>query len=106
MKTLLSLNSGQLETIEQLATVNYSLYNISLYLDIPLKILESWMKDETSPAYLAYHKGKLETQFEIDSKLNADAKTGNLTAIQILDKHKKSAFIEETKRRILYGEES
>lgn len=98
-----NLTPKELEVLEKLGEVNYSLYNISIYMEIPLKLLEIWMRDETSPAYQAYHRGKLKNQFEIEYKLTQDAKTGNLTAIQILDKHKRKNELEEVKNLILYG---
>jgi hypothetical protein len=97
------LNEEQLSQIEQLAAANYSLPNIAKYLDIPLKTLDVWMTDEDSSMYIAYHKGILEAQFEIDSKLLANAKSGNITAVQIFDKHKEKNELEEYKRKILYG---
>lgn len=98
-----SLSEEDLNKIEELGAVNYSLAHISLYLSIPQTILEAWMKEEESPFYIAYHRGLLKTQFEIDLKLSQDAKTGNITAIQIRDKHKKKEEIEIAKKRILYG---
>lgn len=98
-----NITPEQLEILEKLGEVNYSLYHISIYMGIPLKILESWMDDETSPAYQAYHRGKLKILYEVNHKLSDDAKTGNITAIQIMDKHKQKNELEEVKNRILYG---
>lgn len=97
------LSPEKLEQLSELAACNYSLYDISIYLDVPVKTLEKWLTVEDCPPYIAYHKGILEAQFSIDSKLLANARSGNITAIQIYDKHKELLQLEEYKRKILYG---
>jgi len=96
----------QLLTIENLAAVNYRPSQISLYLGVNKRAFKLEYDNPDSLVREAYDRGQLTAQFEIDNAMLEAAKTGNLTATQIFDKHSEANKLENLKKRILYGDEA
>ena len=93
-----------LEEIEQLSAVNYSYSQMALYLNLPKKLFIQEAKKKDSDIWDAIQRGALEADFNIQSKLLENAKSGNITAAQIYEKNKAQKETENLKARIFYGE--
>lgn len=91
--------------IEQLSAANYSFKEMALYLNIPVKFFVEEAKSKDSTVWNAIQRGRLKSSFAIMQKLQANAESGNLTAIQQLEKMKDEKETENIKRRIFYGED-
>lgn len=90
----------QVNEIEDLAAVNYTIRQIAMYLDIPLCDITSEFDNPESEFRYHYERGQLIAQFKID-KANLDsAKKGNITAQQRYDKKVKENRLRQAKERI------
>lgn len=97
--TGLHLEEDQLEIIEQMSACNYTAESIAIYLslDVDSFMLEFYNQD--SEVYRRYHKGQLQSNFEINNKLREGAIAGNLTQTQQFEKHKKQINVENLKNK-------
>ena len=100
------LSDDEIQTIEDLAAVNYSPEKIALYLQVDKRaFLEVWY-DHDSEVRMAYDKGQLQSEFLINQKQLELAKSGNITAAQIFLKEAERIKIENIRNRILFGDET
>lgn len=76
----MEFNEEDLTTIQKLAGCNYSTRQIATYLGIAVNLLFTEYQDTESPFYIAFQRGRLMAQADINMKLLDDAKGGNLTA--------------------------
>lgn len=93
-----------IQTVERMAAVNYSYDQIALFVGMKKSAFRLEANKEDSPIWTAIQKGKLETDFEINDKLAQNAKSGNITAVQIFNKNREDAEIKDLKAQIFYGE--
>ena len=101
----LKFSEEELQQIETLAGAGYSPEKIAMYLDVPkLKFLKEWKHPDTLVRY-HYDRGLLVDSAAIAMKLAENAKGGNITAIQQLDKIQRAQRVENLKKKYLYGEE-
>jgi hypothetical protein len=92
-------------SIHDLAGCNYSPEKIALYLDIDKKIfLQSWGQKD-SLVRLAYERGKLVAEFNINNKQKELAEKGNITAAQIFLKEAEKTEVNNIRNRILFGDD-
>lgn len=98
------LTDSDYQEIEALAAANYTVKNIALYLDAPVRAFRSEWENPDSLVRCAYDRGVLMSEGKIDTSLTALAEKGNLTAIQILDKHRRANLVDQIKKSILYAE--
>ena len=76
-----------------------------MYLDVDKKkFLKEWKNKDTIVRY-HYDRGLLLDSAAITMKLAENAKGGNITAIQQLDKIQRTQRVENLKKKYLYGEE-
>ena len=76
-----------------------------MYLDVDKKkFLKEWKNENTIVRY-HYDRGLLLYSAAITMKLAENAKGGNITAIQQLDKIQRAQRVENLKKKYLYGEE-
>ncbi len=101
----LKLTDEEFETIQQLSGLNYTKSQIAMYMDIPLNEFVRAINLPNSKIEFYMTKGKLESDFLINQKLQANAESGNITAVQELNKMKTAISIEQIKSRLLYGED-
>lgn len=101
----LKLTDEEFETIQQLSALNYTNSQMAMYLDIPLRDFVHAVNAPNSKILFYINKGKLESDFLINQKLQQNAESGNITAVQELNKMKTAIYIEQIKSRILYGED-
>lgn len=102
----LRLDQESLEKLEDLASAGYSLEKCAMYLDVPKADFMQEYFDLDSFVYYHYQRGILKTEAEGAIQLTKKEAEGNLTAIQQLDKIRRRQFVENEKKRILYGEET
>lgn len=95
----------QEETIEQLAAANYGVDQIALYLGIDKKEFRAEWENVESEIRHHYDRGQLVADFEINQKLLANAKSGNITAAQIFEKNRERVQVENLKEQIYFGTE-
>ncbi len=91
-----------LETITRLAAVNYSYDEMAIYLDVSRSQFREKATTRDTDEWLAINRGRLQSQFEIDDKLNQNARTGNITAAQTAEKRRKIKEFQNLKS-LVYG---
>lgn len=97
--TGLHLEEDQLQIIEQMAACNYTAESIAIYLSLDVDTFLVEFANQDSEVYRRYHKGQLQSNFEINNKLREGAIAGNLTQTQQFEKHKKQINIENLKNK-------
>ena len=101
----LKFSEEELAQIEALSGAGYSPEKITMYLDVDKKkFLKEWKNKDTIVRY-HYDRGLLLDSAAIAMKLAENAKGGNITAIQQLDKIQRAQRVENLKKKYLYGEE-
>lgn len=91
--------------VHDLAGCNYSPEKIALYLDVDKKaFLQLWNQTE-SEVRLAYERGKLVAEFNINNKQKELAEKGNITAAQIFLKESEKNEVNNIRNRILFGDD-
>lgn len=90
----LGLDEAQYQIIEQMAAANYQVRAIAIYLDLNEEDLLDEYKDRDSEVYRRYQKGMLQSSFEINQKLDINARNGNITAMQQFERHKKTVKVQ------------
>lgn len=91
--------------VHDLAGCNYSPEKIALYLDVDKKaFLQLWGNKE-SEVRLAYERGKLIAEFNINNKQKELAEKGNITAAQIFLKEAEKNEVNNIRNRILFGDD-
>jgi len=97
------LSPDDYTNIEKLAAVNYSPRQIALFLVVNKKAFLQEYNNLESLVRHHYDKGQLQAKYEIDNAMLENATKGNITAVQIIDKHAEANNIETHKARIFYG---
>ena len=101
----LKFSEEEMTAVHDLAGCNYSPEKIALYLDVDKKaFLQLWSNSE-SEVRLAYERGKLVSEFNINNKQKELAEKGNITAAQIFLKESKENEINTIRNRILFGDD-
>lgn len=93
----------QIESIEKLAGLNYTIKQIAIYLDIDSKYLHSEFGDKESKFRYHFDRGRLIAQADIDQKLLDSAKGGNMTAMQQFEKIRQARYFENMRDQLIYG---
>src|SRR5690625_70739 len=97
--TGLHLEEDQLQIIEQMAACNYTAESIAIYLSLDVDTFLVEFANQDSEVYRRYHKGQLQTDFEINNLLRTGALQGNVTQNQLFDKHKRQINIDNLKNK-------
>jgi endoglucanase Acf2 len=100
------LAQEELEQLENLAGAGYSLEQIAMYLDIPKSDFITEFFNPESFINYHYERGLLLTDAAAGIALAENAKGGNITAHQQLEKIRWSQFVQQEKMRIIYGKET
>ncbi|HBZ67587.1 MAG TPA: hypothetical protein DEO70_12185 [Bacteroidales bacterium] len=79
----------QLEELENLAGINYTIRQIALYFNVDYKLLLSFYSDEASWFRYHFDRGRLLTQAKVDMSTVQSAQGGNISAQQIFAKRRK-----------------
>ncbi|MCX6268353.1 MAG: hypothetical protein NTW16_13495 [Bacteroidetes bacterium] len=101
----MQLSPEQFNDIEQLASINYSVRQIAMYLDIDHNQFQRAFNEPDSLIRYHYDRGKLVTQAEIDKANLKRAKDGNMTSIQQWKKDSTSQNLENLKKQVFYDEQ-
>ena len=99
----MTFTEEQIEQIEMLAGINYSVRKIAMYLDIDLKLLQKEFEDKESTFRYHFDRGRLVAQAEIDMKAVESAKGGNLTAMQQYEKVRTARHFENMRDQLIDG---
>lgn len=102
MSLNIHIDQGILEQIENLSACSYTYEEMAIYLQLPKKLFIEESKLKDSEIWTAIQRGKLKSEFDILSKLQENAASGNITAAQQFDKMRKSKEVENLKARIFY----
>jgi len=101
----LRFSDEELQHIEDLAGCNYSPERIALYLDVDKKeFMRQWYKRD-SLVRIAYNKGRLIAEYEVNREQKLLAQKGNITAAQIFLKESKEQEAKNILYNILFGSE-
>jgi len=98
----MKISQEEYDQIESLSALNYSPEKIAIYLSFDKKEFMKEWKDATSLVRYHYDKGQLEVDVVINTKLLENAKSGNITAAQMIEKKQWENKIENWKKQILY----
>jgi hypothetical protein len=106
MKLLdLKFSEEEFTALEDLAGCNYSPEKIALYLDVDKSaFMRLWYQKE-STVRMAYERGKLVSEFNINNKQKELANAGNITAAQIFLKEAEKNEVNNIRNRILFGDD-
>ncbi len=96
----LALIPEQLQEVEQLAGLNYSIRQIALYLDVDPNELADQFADKLSQFHYHYQRGALVAQAKVDMETLTAAKNGNITAQQRYDKRRKETAYQLLKEQL------
>lgn len=101
----LKFSEEEMTAVHDLAGNNYSPEKIALYLDVDKKaFLQLWSNKE-SEVRLAYERGKLVAEFNINNKQKELAEKGNITAAQIFLKESEKNETNNIRNQILFGDD-
>ena len=99
----LKFSEEEMTAVHDLAGCNYSPEKIALFLDVDKKaFLQLWSNTE-SEVRLAYERGKLVAEFNINNKQKELAEKGNITAAQIFLKESKENEVNNIRNQCLFG---
>jgi len=99
----MTFTDEQLESIEKLAGLNYSVGQIAMYLDVDHLKMQKQFSDPDSTFRYHFDRGRLINRADIDQKVLDSAKGGNITAIQQVEKIRISRFFEIMRDELIYG---
>lgn len=100
----MNLTEEQIKTLEQLAGINYSPEEIAMYFGIDEDLFMQWFNEPIFALKYHYKRGKLMAKAIIDIALLESAKTGNITAAQMVKKAISAKEHEDFKKRMLDGD--
>lgn len=100
----MTLNSEQLKQVEKLASLNYTIRQVAMYLDIPVSELYKEFNNEESEFRYHYDRGKLISQAEIDMSIVESATGGSITAQQQFEKIRQARHFENLRDKMLNGD--
>ncbi len=101
----LKFSQEEYEEIEDLAAIGYSVAKIALYFDLVEKDVQREFNKENSLVRRHYQIGLTKADAAIGLTLVANAKIGNITAIQQLEKVRKKTKVELIKQQIYFHNE-
>lgn len=79
------LNEERLLVVEKMGAINYAPRQICLYFGWDKKEFYREFNNPNSPLRIAFERGRLKADFDINSKLLENASAGNITATQIFE---------------------
>jgi hypothetical protein len=101
----MNLIDQDIQTIEELAGLQYSWREIAVYLGVNKVKFKAVWSDPDSQLREAYDRGRLVCNTDIQIQLQKNAMAGNITAIQMYEKNRDARKAEDEKERIIYGKE-
>ncbi len=100
----MELTTENYEEIEKLASLNYTVRQIAMYLKVSLSELQKEFEDKESKFRYHYQRGKLISQAKIDMKINESAQGGNMTAMQQFEKIRNARHFENMRNQMFDGD--
>lgn len=86
--SIVNLSQQQLADLKKLAILRYTISDIALMLDVPVKALRLRLADQQSPEFKAYNTGCLESEIAMRDRVRIDAERGEEWAIKQIEKWK------------------
>lgn len=105
MSDIIQINESILEEIRTLSACAATYEEMAIYLQLPKQLFIDAAKEKNSQVWDAIQSGKLKSEIDIISKLQANAASGNITAAQQFVKMRDQKEVENLKARIFYGED-
>lgn len=99
----MDFTNEQIQEIEKLAGLNYTIKQIAMYLDISAAKLQKEFEDIESLFRYHYDRGRLISQAKIDMQTQQSAENGNLTAAQTLEKIRQARHFENIRDQLING---
>ncbi len=90
----MNFTNEQIEEIENLAGINYTVKQIAMYFDIPVNELQKQFDNKESVFRYHYDRGRLISQAKVDMDLLTSAQGGNMTAKQQFEKIRQTRHFE------------
>ena len=90
----MNFTNEQIEEIENLAGINYTVRQIAMYFDIPVNELQKQFDNKESVFRYHYDRGRLISQAKVDMDLLTSAQGGNMTAKQQFEKIRQTRHFE------------
>jgi ABC-type uncharacterized transport system ATPase subunit len=99
----MTFTAEQIEEIESLAGINYTIKQMAMYFNIPVNELQREFENKESSFRFHYDRGQLMAQAQVDMKVLESAKGGNMTAQQQIEKIRAARQFENIRDQLLYG---
>lgn len=99
-KAEIKFSQEEYEEIEKLAGCNYTPAQIALFLDVDQAEFLRMFNVPDSMVRHHYKKGLLEPEYLISQKLQENAKTGNITAVETFEKRQLKVNLATLKQNI------
>jgi hypothetical protein len=99
----MTFTDEQIQEIEKLAGINYTIKQIAMYLDIKPGALQREFENRESEFRYHYDRGRLISQAKIDQALLDSATKSNLTAINQFEKIRNARHFENLRDQLIYG---
>lgn len=92
---IVNLSEKSLSDLRKLAALRYTLSEIAIMLGVSVSALRLRMTDNTSPEYLAYTAGCLDSEIVYRDRVRIEAERGEEWAIKMLEKWKVSQLSDQ-----------
>lgn len=99
----MTFTAEQIESIEKLAGLNYSVKQIAMYLDVHPSEIQHEFDNRESEFRYRYDRGRMIAQADIDQKLLDAARGANLTAITQFEKIRQARRFENMRDQLING---
>lgn len=83
----MTLTHQQLDDLERFGSVFFSFRQIAIVMELDPLLLKKILNDPTTPAYKRYHKGRLQSEFDIRLREVELAKSGSTQAQELIQRH-------------------
>ncbi len=97
----LKLSEEEYAELENLAACGYTPRQVAMCLDVDPAEFERQLQIVDSLVHFHFTKGILQSDFEISSKLLDNAKSGNITAVEIFSKRRGAVNLHNLKSKYL-----
>ena len=103
-KKSMELSQEQKAEIEDLSGAGFNPKKISMIMNLPWLEIKHWYSEPDSEFRYHYDRGMLLNEAARDKEVNASAKNGSITAIQLLESKLRSRKLDELRERLLNGD--
>jgi len=95
----IKLCQEEYDDIEKLAGTGYTPDEIAMYLSVDAEEFKRQLAKEDSLVRFHYNRGLLIVNYEISEKLQENARSGNITAVEIFQKRQEAVYVHNLRRK-------